>query len=162
MKILPKRYFARRWLLVFWLCTLAVLSAQAADVYKWVDDKGRTHYTDQPPVDLESEELEIRIQTITAPPVVRKFDYESIFKSSKPAKKSKKVIMYSTAWCGVCKQAKAYFKSKKIRYVEYDVEKSSKGRADFKRLNGKGVPIILVGNRRMDGFSPRRFEAMRR
>src|SRR6185312_14438150 len=31
-----------------WLCALAALGAHA-DVYKWVDDKGQTQYTETPP-----------------------------------------------------------------------------------------------------------------
>jgi Domain of unknown function (DUF4124) len=34
--------------------------AQQATVYKWTDDQGVTHYSDQPPVDAESEALPIR------------------------------------------------------------------------------------------------------
>jgi Domain of unknown function (DUF4124) len=34
--------------------------AQQATVYKWTDDQGVTHYSDQPPVDVESEALPIR------------------------------------------------------------------------------------------------------
>lgn len=44
--------------------------------------------------------------------------------------------------------------------VEYDVEKSSKGKRDFKRLGGTGVPIILVGQKRLNGFSWETFEKL--
>ncbi len=33
---------------------------QQATVYKWTDDQGVTHYSDQPPADAESEALPIR------------------------------------------------------------------------------------------------------
>ena len=42
----------------------------------------------------------------------------------------------------------------------WDVDESSKGKRDFKKLNGKGVPIFLVGDQRMNGFSPKRLLAM--
>ena len=50
--------------------------------------------------------------------------------------------------------------SEGIAYKEYDVDKSSKGKRDYKKLNGKGVPIILVGDQRMDGFSAQRLQVM--
>jgi hypothetical protein len=44
--------------------------------------------------------------------------------------------------------------------MEYDVETSEKGRSGYKKLNGKGVPIILVGNKRMNGFSVEGFKSL--
>ena len=70
--------------------------------------------------------------------------------------------MYSTTWCGYCKQARNYFQQNNIAFAEYDVEKSDKGKRDYKKMNGRGVPIILVGDKRMNGFSPGAFEKIYR
>ena len=48
----------------------------------------------------------------------------------------------------------------KISFSEYDVETSAKGKADFARMKGQGVPIILVGEKRMNGFNPTRFKQL--
>ena len=61
--------------------------------------------------------------------------------------------MYSTDWCGYCKQARQYFKKNKIDFVEYDIEKSRNVRRAYKKLGATGVPVILVGKQRMNGFS---------
>ncbi len=74
--------------------------------------------------------------------------------------KSDKVVIYTTDWCGVCKKAKKYFKKNNIAYVGYDVEKSRTGKIDYKLLRGKAVPIIIVGNKRMNGFSVSKFERL--
>ena len=68
--------------------------------------------------------------------------------------------MYSTAWCGVCKRAKAYFDDQDIAFDELDVESDAQGKQDYARLGRRGVPIILVGDRRMDGFSIARFQQL--
>ena len=47
-----------------------------------------------------------------------------------------------------------------ITYSEYDVEQSEIDRQEFRRLQGKGVPIILVGKQRMDGFSASKIKRM--
>lgn len=65
----------------------------------------------------------------------------------------KKVVIYTTRRCGYCKKAKAWFSRKGIAYTEYDVENSNKGQRDYKELGGHGVPIILVGEQRLNGFS---------
>ncbi len=70
------------------------------------------------------------------------------------------VIMYSTRWCPYCKKAREYFKRHQINYVEYDIEASATNLESFRALNGNGVPLILVGERRMQGFNPQSFEAL--
>ncbi len=68
----------------------------------------------------------------------------------------------STTWCGVCKKAETYLSQKAVAFREYDVERREAGRRKYKRLNGKGVPIILVGDQRMDGFNGPKLEAILR
>ncbi len=70
------------------------------------------------------------------------------------------VIMYGTRWCPYCKKARDYFKRHQISYIEYDIEASAENLEKFRALNGHGVPLILVGERRMQGFNPRAFEAL--
>ncbi len=62
------------------------------------------------------------------------------------------VIIYSTSWCGHCKQAKNYLDSKNIEYTNYDIGTSDIARKKFNALNGRGVPLIYVGNERIEGF----------
>jgi glutaredoxin len=66
------------------------------------------------------------------------------------------VKMYATSWCPYCAKARAYFSRRGIAYVEVDVEKSPDGRAEFRRLGGRGVPMIVVGGQRMNGYSEAR------
>ncbi len=42
------------------LLVLALVSLPAAAVYKWVDEKGVTHYTEEPPPDGKASKLETR------------------------------------------------------------------------------------------------------
>jgi glutaredoxin len=66
--------------------------------------------------------------------------------------------MYATSWCQYCAQARAYFARAGIAYVEHDVEKSASANAEFKRLGGRGVPLIVVGREKLNGFSEQGFE----
>lgn len=70
------------------------------------------------------------------------------------------IIMYSTHWCPYCKKAREYFKRHQFSYVEYDIEASATNLENFRALHGNGVPLILVGERRMQGFSSQSFEAL--
>ncbi len=68
--------------------------------------------------------------------------------------------MYATSWCPYCAKARAYFARTGIAYTEHDIEKSADARAEFKRLGGRGVPLILVGNEKMAGFNELAFESL--
>jgi hypothetical protein len=47
-------------LLLIPLCTVLCFAAHAAEIYKWTDAKGRTHYSDRPPpAQVESERRSI-------------------------------------------------------------------------------------------------------
>lgn len=123
----------------------------SAEIYKWVDEHGKVHFTDQPPSAANVKRLKLRINTYTSPEVTD---------VARDLGTNSKVTMYGASWCSVCAKARNYFRVKGIAFVEYDIENSSKGRRDYKRLGGKGVPIILVGQKRLNGFSPRTFEKL--
>jgi glutaredoxin len=80
----------------------------------------------------------------------------------KNLKEINSVVMYSTSWCGYCKKARRYFKSKGIKFVERDIERSRLAKVAYDRLGGNGVPLIVVGNNKMSGFSVRKFDRLYR
>ena len=131
------------------LCSHPVLAAGA--IYKWKDANGRVHIGDSPPDPSAAEQLSVRVNT---------YKSGSAGDVERPVIPSaKKVVIYTTARCGYCRKAKAYFTSKGVPYQEYDIEHSEKGQRDFKKLKGSGVPIILVGDQRLNGFSESRVGA---
>lgn len=138
---------------------LALSSTASAEIFKWVDEHGRTHFSDKAPASGQAEEVTLKINTYSSPSYSQ--DIFSSDDNEKPSSRSnRKVTMYSTTWCGVCQKAKAYFRQNRISFTEYDVENSTKGKQDFQKMNGKGVPIILVGNKRLNGFSQASFEQL--
>ena len=48
------------------LCLLSVSSALHAEIYKWVDDNGKAHFTDRPPVNQQVEEIEVKVNSYEA------------------------------------------------------------------------------------------------
>ena len=119
-----------------------------SEIYKWVDEYGKSHFTDTPPKDKKTEEIKLKINTYTSvqiTPLVERLG------------KKGKVVMYSASWCGMCKKAKKYFIKNKIPHIVYDVEKSLIGKRDFKALGGKSVPVIILGKKRINGFTASKF-----
>jgi len=64
------------------------------------------------------------------------------------------VVMYSTAWCGVCKRARKYFEENRIAFEEHDVDQNAAARAEYERLNPRrSVPTIKIADEVVVGFS---------
>ena len=148
-----------RSLLALLLCILA--SAALAQVYKWTDSNGKTHYGDSPPDAAQSQKLKIDVRSYEGPAQV--VDWAAILRKKSPASaapRSQSITMYSTSWCPHCKRARAYFAERGIAYDEIDVEASEKNGREFKELGGGGVPLIVVGGKAMRGFDPKRMDAL--
>lgn len=124
------------------------ISAQA-EIHRYVDENGKVHFTDKPPANVESSIVEVKINT---------YQSSTIVPLTNNSPELQTVIMYSTSWCGNCKKAKKYFKKNRVAFKEYDIEKSKKAKREFDKLGGRGVPVILVGKQRLNGFSAAAFE----
>lgn len=147
-------------LLVF--CLLLIGLSAHGEIYKWTDEQGQVHFSDKAPETVVAESIgdELRINSYQGTEVTtsqflgqRDADRREKARLNRPS-----VVMYSAVWCGVCKRARQYFRANKIGFREYDVETSEKGRKDFLRMKGRGVPIIFIGKKRMNGFSSARFK----
>lgn len=65
------------------------------------------------------------------------------------------VLMYSTAWCGVCERARKYFEDKRIPFEERDVDQDATARVEYLQLNPRrSVPTIKIADEVIVGFSP--------
>ncbi len=129
---------------------LVITQPSFSEIYKWVDKDGSVKFSDKKPLKgSQAKTLKLKINTVKVPKI-----------SNNSLASKNKIIMYSATWCGVCKTAKNYFNNQSIPYQEYDVEKTVEGRKGFKRLGGRGVPIILDGKKRMDGFDRSYFEKL--
>jgi len=123
--------------------------AQTQEIYKWVDKQGKVHFGDRKPDSQQNiEELNIKLVN----------SVETVSYQPSSIDIGKKVVIYTTSWCGYCKKAKKYFTDKRIRYTEKNIEKSKIAKMEFKKLGGKGVPMILVGKKKTSGFSQAGFE----
>lgn len=75
---------------------------------------------------------------------------------SKPARP---IVMYTTAWCGVCKRARSWLEEQDVDFVEQDIEQDPSAREELAakaRSAGvalRGVPVIDVGGTLLQGFS---------
>lgn len=79
-------------------------------------------------------------------------------RSGKP--RAPRVLLYSSQGCAQCRRAKAFLDARAIAYSELDVGRSAKARKALQRLGARGVPTVLIGDQRLDGFSEQAFLAL--
>ena len=68
------------------------------------------------------------------------------------------VIMLGAWWCTYCYQAKKYFQRNAIQYCEYDMENTSIGKQLYEKHGSGAVPILLIGQYQLNGFSEQQVE----
>ena len=136
---MPKQF---RKYLIFWNLFLTIFMAvmfidrSIANMYKWVDEKGVAHFSDTPPEDTANN---IDIETLTSytTPGINEYspNNDSAYNNDNRSNstnsvqkniwiKEPKVELYTTSWCPWCKKARAFFRSRGIPFVEYDIEKT--------------------------------------
>ncbi len=64
------------------------------------------------------------------------------------------VVMYATEWCGYCQKTREFFADNNIPYVEHDIEKSNRAHREYRRLGGRGVPVVTVNGSVIHGYAP--------
>ena len=82
-------------------------------------------------------------------PVVVTGDYRSYSNASTAV-----VIVYSRESCPYCAKTKQHLTQKGAQFELRDIDHSSLFRAQFEQLKGKQLPLILIGNRRINGYYP--------
>jgi len=145
---------------------LALGSVVHAELYQWVDENGVVHMSDQPPPQTEKKSDVKVYQESSTPPSTKKYKGKkatrSKHKKSKARKKAEKkklfprarVKIYTTSWCGACKQALAFLREHGVRYSNYNVERSTSAAARLKELNPNGsVPVAVINGKVLVGFS---------
>ena len=143
------------------------MTASADNVYKAVGPDGEITYSDKPPADrARSNTLEFRnLPSSPLPAQVLRFR-EQLEKSAEGrinaarAAPAGNVALFTASWCGHCKRAKAHLAAAQINYVEYDIE-SVDGMRTFIGAGGSGgVPLLVAGDRRVQGYSSAAYEQL--
>ena len=69
------------------------------------------------------------------------------------------VTLYSAEWCGYCTMTRQLFVANGVQFVELDIEKTTAGYEGHKKLNGDGVPLIVVGDELIRGYDEARLRS---
>jgi glutaredoxin len=138
-----------------------------ADMYKWVDENGIVHFSDTPPDDADNSDIET-LQTVTTQEgdVYTQENNSTKHENSNNSSnltdtvqkntwvKKPKVEVYITSWCPWCKKAKAFFRSRGIAFVEYDIEKDKEAARRKAQIDRQqGVPFAVINGIGINGYN---------
>jgi len=71
-----------------------------------------------------------------------------------------RITLYSTGKCPHCRQARQYLKRRGLQFQVLDVQRNARAQKAFARLGARGVPVIVIGETRIDGFDRGRLDAL--
>ncbi len=64
------------------------------------------------------------------------------------------VQIYTTRSCGYCKLLRRYLNARNIPYADYDIDANADARQAFHAAGAQGVPLVVIGAQRIQGFNP--------
>ena len=167
---------------IFWVIFIYIfaLGISSAEIYKWVDENGVTHYSDSPteniPGTAETEDDEIQpadpapANTPPLPDKTRKSTLDSDFfdildetqeqeTQEEVAENTPTVEIYETSWCGYCKKAKDFFRSRGIDFVTYDIDRDQQARSRMQSLTSRmAVPFVVINGQGIPGYNVAGYE----
>lgn len=60
------------------------------------------------------------------------------------ARADAQVTLYSTDWCGYCKDFRRFLDRQGVAYQEFDIDKNTQARQRYEALGGRGIPMLDV------------------
>jgi glutaredoxin len=127
---------------------LVAASSAAAQMYRWTDQTGKTHFTDTPPPASAR-----NVQRRSGGAAAEDSDNQAEPYSLQMARKKHPVKLYSTPGCGAaCDEARKLLNSRGVPFAEVSVASES-AIAELKNVVGSAsVPALVVGGRVQKGF----------
>lgn len=119
-----------------------------AEIYKWTDANGKSHFSGSKPANSESVDNRSDLQAKSPQPAPA-VDSASV-NAAAP-----KVDLYMTQWCPYCKKAMAFLRKNNIAFNAYDIEHDPEAAARKKTLDPRysGVPLAVINGTTVRGFS---------
>jgi glutaredoxin len=136
------------------LALLLCAGAASAQMYKWVDANGKTHFTDTPPP-ANAKSAPSKLSGAAVGTTSSDMPY-----ALATAMRNFPVTLYTTTACGGCDAGRAYLKSRGIPFTEKTVTNAA-DEARLKAAGGDGnLPLFVVGSSKLTGYQQGAWDSM--
>ena len=128
------------------IAALAVSTAQAEKLYKWVGKDGKVSYQDRPP---PADAATVQEKDLSA----RRGSGAVGSDEASDAVKNFPVVLYTVSNCNSCDDARSYLKKRRIPFSEKNVGNNPVLQKEMIAKVGQlSVPTIMVGSKIMSGY----------
>jgi glutaredoxin len=132
-------------LLVLTLSLLASLPAGANNIYRWVDETGRVHYSDQAPPPSAKK----AIQKSYKGNVIETTESYGLHQ----AKERYPVTLYTSSCGPACEMGQQLLDKRGIPYSTKDLENNAENQKALRELTGNlKIPTLVIGSQKLTGF----------
>jgi glutaredoxin len=123
---------------------LGCATSAGAQLYRWTDDAGKTHFTDTPP---PASARNVQKKALPPPPSPSGEPF-----ALQEARRKFPVKLYTAPACDVCNEARALLKARGIPFAEISVTDNA-AVDELKNVVGSNtVPALVVGASPVNGF----------
>lgn len=133
------------------LALLLCAGAASAQMYKWVDANGKTHYTDTPPPPTA------KVAPIKA--AVGGSSAADLPYALATAVKNHPVTLYTTSPCPGCDSGRALLRRKGIPFSEKTITTAEDQEKLRETGGGGGLPLLTIGRNKLAGFQSNEWES---
>ena len=171
------------------LALVLVIRTSSAEIYRWVDEKGVVHFSDSPTQHVSETSIKENISSEkpdpnpeenissekpdpnpedNSPPttethtITLNSDFFKALDEGRPNRASVNaptVEIYETNWCGYCKKAKEFFRSRGIKFKSYNIENDEAAARRMMTLTRrKAVPFVVINGHPIQGYSEHAYE----
>ena len=134
------------------LALLLCAGSASAQLFKWVDADGKTHFSDTPPPETAKQ---AKINSAPVGKVSSDMPY-----ALSNAMRNHPVTLYTTPSCGGCDSGRAYLRGRGIPFTEKTVTNAD-DEARLRAAGGDGnLPLLVVGSAKSTGYQQNTWDAM--
>jgi glutaredoxin len=131
--------------LILLIALTFTLPAQA-EIYKWTDTKGKSHFSGSKPANPASIENRNALEAKSLQPTPADNENQGV---------TPQVDLYVTSWCPYCKKAIAFLHKNNIAFNAHDIEQDINAATRKKELDPgyRGIPLAVINGATIRGFS---------
>jgi glutaredoxin-like YruB-family protein len=172
-------------LFLAFLALVLVNGTSSAQIYKWVDESGVVHFSDTPTQSASEAGVKEKVSSpkpnpgeevsspgpnpednsppaTQTPTITLDPDFFKPLDEGRPDRVSANaptVEIYETSWCGYCKKAKKFFRSRGIKFKAYDIEKDEgAARRMMTYTRRRAVPLVVINGHTIQGYSEQAYK----
>jgi glutaredoxin len=117
-----------------------------AEIYKWTDAKGKSHFSGSKPANQASVENHNKLEAKSLQPTPANNENQTV---------APQVDLYVTSWCPYCKKAIAFLRKNNIAFNAHDIEQDINAATRKNELDPgySGIPLAVINGTTIRGFS---------